>query len=97
MTAPSGSTTGSGPVWQTRLSRQAAAAYERDLQTLGIDRSEALRRGLHLLHREALETRMGSDVAEFYAGERAPLSAVTAAAYNGTLGDDHAVPAAEHH
>jgi hypothetical protein len=68
-------------VWQTRLSREAAAAYEQDLETLGLDRSEALRRGLRLLHREALEVRMARDVADFYAGKRAPLSPVTAAAY----------------
>ena len=68
-------------------------AYEDDLQTLGIDRSEALRRGLQLLHREALETRMASDVADFYAGERAPMSAVTAAVYDGIVGDDRDVPA----
>jgi len=36
---------------------------------------------LRLLHREALETRMARDVEEFYGGERAPLSDVTAAAY----------------
>jgi hypothetical protein len=68
-------------VWQTRLSREAAAAYEQDLEILGLDRSEALRRGLRLLHREALEVRMARDVAEFYPGGRAPVSDVTAAAY----------------
>ncbi len=83
MTSSQGSTAdaGSGTVWQTRLSREAAAAYQHDLDILGIDRSEALRRGLKLLHREALETRMAQDVEQFYAGERAPLSDVTAAAY----------------
>lgn len=70
-----------GTVWQTRLSREAAASYEEDLQTLGLERSQALRLGLRLLHREALETRMARDVESFYGGERAPLSAVTAAAY----------------
>ena len=69
-------------VWQTRLSREAAAAYEQDLETLGLDRSEALRRGLRLLHREALEVRMARDIAEFNLGRRAPLSDVTAAAYS---------------
>lgn len=70
-----------GTVWQTRLSREAAVAYEHDLETLGIDRSEALRRGLRLLHREALETRMAQDVEDFYSGERAPLSDVSAGLY----------------
>lgn len=79
MAAP---TSSAGTVWQTRLSREAAAAYERDLETLGIDRSEALRRGLRLLHREALETRMALDVEGFYGGQRAPLSDVTAAIYD---------------
>lgn len=80
MTAPASSPSG-GSIWQTRLSRQAAATYEEDLEILGIDRSEALRRGLRLLHREALETRMASDVEDFYQGARAPLSHVTAAIY----------------
>ena len=78
MTAPASSPSG-GSIWQTRLSREAAATYEEDLEVLGIDRSEALRRGLRLLHREALETRMASDVEAFYKGARAPLSDVTAA------------------
>lgn len=68
-------------VWQTRLSRDAAAAFERDLQILGLDRSEALRRGLLLLHREALETQVAQDVEQYYGDERAPLSEVTHAAY----------------
>jgi hypothetical protein len=68
-------------VWQTRLSGEAAAVYERDLEALGLDRSEALRRGLRLLHREALEVQMARDVQEFYAGERAPLSEVTSTLY----------------
>jgi hypothetical protein len=75
------SSSGGGSIWQTRLSREAAATYEADLEVLGIDRSEALRRGLRLLHREALETRMAVDVEDFYGGARAPLSDVTAALY----------------
>jgi hypothetical protein len=85
MTAPGSSTGGAGTVWQTRLSREAAATYEHDLETLGIDRSEALRRGLRLLHREALETRMARDVEDFYVGERAPLSDVSAALYGNAV------------
>lgn len=80
MTAPASSPSG-GSIWQTRLSREAAATYEEDLKVLGIDRSEALRRGLRLLHRQALETRMAVDVEDFYRGARAPLSDVTAAIY----------------
>ena len=81
-------------VWQTRLSREAAASYERDLQVLGLDRSEALRRGLRLLHREALETAMAQDVAAFYPGGRAPLSSATAATYSALLpqGELHGDP-----
>jgi hypothetical protein len=81
MSGESSSGFSSSLVWQTRLSREAAASYERDLQVLGLDRSEALRRGLRLLHREALETAMARDVAAFYTDGRAPLSSVTAAAY----------------
>lgn len=91
MTGSVASTPSGATVWQTRLSREAAAAYEHDLETLGIDRSEALRRGLRLLHREALETRMARDVEDFYAGERAPVSDVTAALY----GESVAAPDAE--
>ena len=80
MTAPASNPSG-GSIWQTRLSREAVATYEQDLAVLGIDRSEALRRGLRLLHREALETRMAVDVEDFYQGARAPLSDVTAAIY----------------
>ncbi len=68
-------------VWQTRLSGEAAALYERYLGALGLERSEALRRGLRLLHREAIEVQMARDVEEFYAGSRAPLSDVTAGGY----------------
>lgn len=97
MTVVSG-TPSHGAIWQTRLSREAAATYEEDLRILGLDRSEALRRGLRLLHREALETRMARDVEEFYGGERAPLSDVTAAAYRrenaGVAGEDEGGPAA---
>lgn len=75
------STPANGTIWQTRLSREAAATYEQDLEILGLDRSEALRRGLRLLHREAVETRMARDVEEFYGGERAPLSDITASVY----------------
>jgi hypothetical protein len=84
-------------VWQTRLSGDAAALYERDLQALGLDRSEALRRGLRLLHREALEVQMARDIEDFYGGARAPLSEVTAKGYGlrreapdgaGPMGDD---------
>lgn len=71
-----------GMVWQTRLSRTAAATYEADLQILVIDRSEALRRGLRLLQREALETQMAEDVERLYDGAWAPVSEVTAAVYD---------------
>ncbi len=71
-----------GPVvWQTRLSGEVAALYQRDLQALGLDRSEALRRGLRLLHREALEVQMARDIEDFYGGARAPLSDMTAGRY----------------
>ena len=86
MTGSGSGTGGAGTIWQTRLSREAATAYEHDLEILGIDRSEALRRGLRLLHREALETRMAQDVDGFYSGERAPLSDVTAGVYGEPVG-----------
>lgn len=87
MTVSSGAS--SGVIWQTRLSRDAATSYEEDLLILGIDRSEALRRGLRLLHREAAEARMSSDVDAFYRGGRAPLSDVTAGLYSNSAEDPH--------
>lgn len=79
--ATTSSASTNSPIWQTRLSREAAATYEEDLKILGIDRSEALRRGLRLVHRQALEMRMAGDVEQFYGGDRAPLSEVTAGIY----------------
>lgn len=80
MTSPSTSTRpATGIVWQTRLSRDLAETYEEDLASLGVDRSEALRLGLRMLHTRAVEARMAADVEEFYGGQRAPLSDVTAA------------------
>lgn len=72
---------GGSVVWQTRLSREAASTHEQDLAVLGLDRSAALRHGLRLVHREALERAMTEGMDEFYGGERAPLSDVTAAQY----------------
>lgn len=69
-------------MWQVRLPRDFASTLEEDIHALGLDRSEALRRGLRLLHREALEIRMAADVDTFYGGRRAPLSEVTAAMYD---------------
>lgn len=69
-------------VWQVRLPRDLARTMEEDIQALGLDRSEALRRGLRLLHREALETRMAADIDAFHGGRRAPLSEATAAMYD---------------
>lgn len=89
MTPPSSSTP-TGAVWQTRLSRELAAAYEEDLQVLGMDRSEALRRGLGLLHQEALEIRMARGVESFYGSDRAPLSGVTQALYEDSVGQGDA-------
>ncbi len=68
-------------VWQTRLSREAAREFEADLHTLGLDRSQALRRGLRLLHQEASEIRMAQEYDDFYPGAKAPLSQLTAALY----------------
>jgi len=68
-------------VWQVRLPRDFARTLEEDIQALGLDRSEALRRGLRLLHREALEARMAADIDAYYGARRAPLSEVTAALY----------------
>lgn len=86
--------TTAGVVWQTRLPRDLAEAYEEDLESLGVDRSEALRLGLRMLHTRAVEARMAADVEQFYGSRRAPLSDVTAAMMVDERSNDVAPPSA---
>ncbi len=69
-------------VVQARVSEAEAAAAQADAAVLGLEgTSEAVREGLALLHRRAQLTALGKSYDEFYGGEPAPLSDVTAALY----------------
>lgn len=76
---------GRGVVIQARVSEEEAATAQADAALLGLEgTSEAIREGLHLLHRRAELVALGRAYDDFYGGEPAPLSDVTAALY----GDD---------
>lgn len=69
-------------VVQARVSEAEAATAQADAEVLGLDgTSEAVREGLALLHRRAQLTALGKSYDDFYGGESAPLSDVTAALY----------------
>lgn len=54
-----------------------------DAATLGLDStSAALREGMEILHRKAAPARLARSYDDFYAGEPAPLSDVTAALWD---------------
>lgn len=71
----SGPVEGPSEVWQARLSKQDADELRSDLETLGLrSRSELIKAGLQLLHRQASEERMAADVKTFYGDHPVPLS-----------------------
>lgn len=68
--------TASGPseVWQARIPRPWATELLADAAVLGIEgRSDIVRAGLRLLHRQAAEQRMAQDIESFYGSELPPL------------------------
>jgi len=66
--------TGSSEVWQARIERGFAAQLHEDAATLGLQgRTNIVRAGLQLLHRQAAEERMASSVDTFYDGATPPL------------------------
>ena len=68
-------------VWQARLSKQDADELRNDLETLGLrSRSDLIKAGLQLLHRQAAEERMAAGVSEFYGDQPVPLSPFVARA-----------------
>lgn len=60
---------------QARLSDEDVRQFEEDLKVLGIsNRSEAMRRALKLLHREARQAKLAQSYDDFYGeGNVAPL------------------------
>lgn len=66
-------------VVQARISARAVHQLDHDAESLGIGtRSEAVRAGLRLLHREARHAALAGEYDRFYGGEPAPVSDVAA-------------------
>lgn len=64
---------------QARLSEKHARQVDRDIVTLGLrNRSDAVREGLKLLHRQAAHAALAREYDDFYGGVEAPVSDVTA-------------------
>lgn len=73
---------------QARLSEKHARQVDQDIATLGLrSRSEAVREGLKLLHRQAAHAALAREYDDFYGNAEAPVSDVTA------IGDEVAVEA----
>ena len=68
---------------QARVNAEFARELEADAAVLGLSSaSELVREGLRLLHRQARELAMAASYDEFYAGQPAPVSDVTAAVWS---------------
>ncbi len=68
---------------QARITEAEAAVVRADAVQLGLEgTSEAVREGLSLLHRRAQLSVLAQSYDDFYGGEPAPLSDVTAALYS---------------
>ncbi len=68
---------------QARVSEAEAAAAQADAALLGLEgTSEAVREGLAQLHRRAQLSALAKSYDDFFGGEPAPLSDVTAALYS---------------
>ncbi len=68
---------------QARVSEAEAAVVQADAAQLGLEgTSEAVREGLVLLHRRAQLLALAQSYDDFFGGEPAPLSDVTAALYS---------------
>lgn len=65
---------------QARISDEQLDQLSADAEALGLDStSAALREGIELLHRKAEQVRLARAYDDFYGGEPAPVSDVTAA------------------
>ena len=64
---------------QARISEGDARQVDHDLDTLGLkNRSEAVREGLRLLHRQAVRHELSRQYAEYYGNAQAPVSDISA-------------------
>lgn len=71
---PEVSASGPTEVWQARIPRPWAFELLADAAVLGIEsRTDIVRAGLTLLHRQAAEVRMAQDIEAFYGSEVPPL------------------------
>jgi hypothetical protein len=65
---------------QARVAEELLKQLDADARVLGIEStSDAIRAGLDLLHRQAVQVQLARSYDDFYGGEPAPLSEVTAA------------------
>lgn len=80
---------------QARLSASDVEQLDRDSETLGLQsRSDAVRAGLRLLHRQARYSRLGQDYDDFYgSGGEVPLSDL--AMIGGEIAAESAMAAAD--
>ena len=68
---------------QARVPEETSRVLRDDIETLGLaGTSEAIREALALLHHKAQMVALGKQYDEFYEGEPAPASDVTAALYS---------------
>jgi len=66
--------TGASETWQARITHELPAQLRDDAELLGLDgRTEIVKAGLELLHKQAAEERMARSVDSFYAGREAAL------------------------
>jgi hypothetical protein len=69
-----GSGTSRSEVWQARIGAEFAAQLRADAEVLGLTgRTEIVKAGLELIHRQAAEERMAKSVDDFYGGRTPPL------------------------
>ena len=61
-------------VWQARIGTDFAAQLKKDAVVLGLEgRTDIVKAGLQLLHRQSAEMRMARTVEEFYGPDTPPL------------------------
>lgn len=77
-----------GQVIQARVEAAEVRRLDDDLRVLGLgSRSDAIRAGLRLLHREARDAALSREYDQFYGGTEAPVSDIAA------IGDEVAAEA----
>lgn len=80
-------------VWQARIPRELAEQLRADADVLGlVARTELVKAGLELLHRQAAEERMARGVEEFHHGQEPPPSPFVRRSRHRPAGDDTTVP-----